>query len=139
MSQVKNVRVVPFKTQDFQDSIRNYRALLLENDQVNANAIVASDVTKMKNAIKQKGFIIITDEWAPNVTSKVGKALKQDYEAADTPILHFEPSTNQLLFHGLDVGSSLSWSDKKNFISQMVSKIYTANKDTIMNDLNVNK
>ncbi|UPZ14779.1 DUF4135 domain-containing protein [Flavobacterium humidisoli] len=139
MSQVKNVRVVPFKTQDFQDSIRNYRAMLVQNDQGNANAIVASDVTKMKNAIKQKGFIIITDEWAPNVTSKVGKALKEDYEASDTPILHFEPSTNQLLFHGQDVGFSESWEDHENFIKQMVYKIYYADKNSIMNDLNVNK
>jgi|GEM_PF-4364226 len=139
MKQVKHVRVVPFKTQDFQDSIRTYRSLLVQNNQEMANQVVAGDVTKMKNAIKLKGFMIITDEWAPSVTSKVGKALKEDYEAADTPILHFEPSTNQLLFHGQDVGLSESWESHKSFIKQMVYKIYYANKDTIMNDLNVNK
>jgi hypothetical protein len=91
----------------------------------------------MKEAIKRKGFSIASSDWAATVTSKVGKQLKADYEAQDTPILHFEPGINELHYHGVDVGFSENWEDAEEFIKKMVSRIGAAKKVDIKADLNV--
>jgi hypothetical protein len=137
MKKVKRVRVVPFGTKDFGDNMRDYRRALAANQSVAADAIVEGDVTKMKEAIKRKGFSIASSDWAATVTSKVGKQLKADYEAQDTPILHFEPGINELHYHGVDVGFSENWEDAEEFIKKMVSRIGAAKKVDIKADLNV--
>lgn len=137
MKNSSHVRVVPFNTQDFHDSIQLYRSLLVQGRQVDADDAVGRDVTKMKEAVKFKGFSIVSDEWAPTVTSLVGKALKADYQAEDTPILHFEPARNELHFHGKNVGFSEKWEDPEEVIIKIVNSIVYADKDKIKADLKI--
>jgi hypothetical protein len=137
MSKVEHIRVVPLKTQDFQDAIRLYRGLINLDRPGDADVSVGEAVAKMKASIIEKGFSIGTSEWGADVHSTVGRALKADFAAEDTPIMHFEPTTNQLLYHGKDVGLSEVWEDKDEFIPQMVRRIANAKIDQILADLDL--
>lgn len=138
MKNVKNIRVVPFKTRDFQDSITTYQSLLITECFSDADLVVVQDVTKMKKALIQKGFSVFSDYWDPSITSKVGKFLKADYNSQDTPILHFDPFRNELLFHSQDIGCHSEWEmGKKEFITRIVNRIIYANKDKIKADLGI--
>jgi hypothetical protein len=133
-----HIRVVPFGTIVFSGSLRSFRNSMDEGNDAEANDVVLDDIKRLKEALKEKGFSLLTDAWVSSIYgSGVGAGLKKDYEMGDTPIFHFEPYRNELIYHDQVVAMHKEWFNPEELITRTVNSVGSSNISTILENLGI--
>ena len=134
---LRHIRIVPFGTIGFSGSLRNFRDSMSEGDVEGADELVKFDVKKVAEALEGKGFKLLSDAWVSSTDGVVGAGLKKDYEMGDTPIFHFEPDKNELIYHDEVVGMHTEWFNPEELIIKTVKSVAASDIDKILRNLGI--
>ncbi|WP_157729370.1 DUF4135 domain-containing protein [Tumebacillus algifaecis] len=128
---IKNIRVVPLATQEFTQMIASF-----QDDLRNGMAADMKMIDHMKSQIvkslQAKGFQM---EGGSDAT--LGKGLLQDFQIRDTPIFHFEPTTNELTYHHTKVGSHIEWAAPDVLLRKAVGRVAATDVKKLIRELQI--
>ncbi len=112
------VRVVPIGTNDFKIVMKSYRDhKRKQNEEKMKGSVKSAEVDIIKSLI-DKGYKIHSGK-------KINILVKEDFDAGDIPILHYNGTDNQLVWNGRVVGQRPDYKNAKKVVNQNVHWIMT--------------
>jgi len=127
--QSKNIRVVPVSTSTFRVAITDYHSNLKEG--IDPTLRLPGVMESVVSGLQDEGFYKFT----PNRRQIIVDGLRIDLKKRDYPIFHFEPSTNQLIYHGRVVGNNRWWTNPQNTIAHSIDSVLDLKSSEIVAQL----
>ncbi len=99
------------------------------------NELIKQDILKIKTALIEKGFSPLSDAWVLSDKGILGKGLLKDYKSGDTPIFHFEPSRNELIYHDESVAMHKEWFNPQAMIEKVIDNVAATTVEKVLADV----
>jgi hypothetical protein len=127
---LRMVRVVPLATTVFVRAMQGYHEFKRTGQPRRASESLANLVKDVEAALKEKGFVLSTYARATLI-----EVMEADFDRRDTPIIHFHPANNNLVYHGHLIGSHKAWRSPKKVVEENLAWIVSLTPDDILRDL----
>lgn len=118
------VRVVPIGTNDFKSCMRSYRGHKRHQSEKGLNGSVKSAEFDVVKSLYEKGYTLYR-------VKQINQLIREDFEAGNIPILHYNGSKNQLVWNERVIGKRPDPKNTKKVVNQNVKWILMQTVDQI--------
>ena len=130
LENLRMTRVVPVATQSFRDSMRAYYMILDgENPKDAKNELARMGGTVM---IELEKFAFLLND---NAIQIIMKGLLIDFGTRDTPIFHYHPNTNELVYHEMKIGMHPEMIDPEKLVSDNIEWLLEFGSHNILGEI----